>query len=53
MVPMWAVSSLPGFVTIRARETALHVPEEFRFEQRLGKTGAIDGCKHMTGARAA
>ena len=41
-----------GIVTKRAGETAAHVPEEFRFEQRVGHARAIDGDER-SGAPAA
>ena len=33
---------LAGLVPIGAREAALHVAEQLRFEERLGDAGAVD-----------
>ena len=44
---------LAGLVAIGAGEAALDVAEQFRFEQRFGKAGAIDGTKGRLRARAA
>ena len=43
---------LTRLVAVGAGEAALHVPEQFGFEQCLGKTGAVDRSKDVGRARS-
>ena len=42
---------LADLVAIGAGEAAFHVPEELRFEERLGKAGAVERYITLVGAR--
>ncbi len=51
-MPFGADLEEAGLVAIGAREAAAHVPEELRFEQRVGQTRAVEGDERRGGARA-
>ena len=42
----------PRLVAVGAREASAHVPEQFRFEQRVRHAGAIDRHERARAARA-
>ena len=49
-MPLIGHLELAGLVAIRAREAALHMSEELRFEQGLRDPGAIDRHERLCAA---